>query len=86
MIKRGDKVVLRYPEKSTWNDTKYAIQKGYLTLGGKYRVAIVRTDDIKGPSVWLEYLAKGTSHYENWGMSLACVEEPKPLRNLPDWF
>ena len=85
-VKPGDKIIFRYPMRSTWDDTKYAVDEGFLISGKTYVVS--RGPVVYGPymgdSVFVHITDKHGRPVE-WGLSLACFEVP-PLRKLPDWW
>ena len=79
MFKCGDKVVFKYPERSTWSDTPMAISEGVLTVGGVYKVR-----DMDGSKTVCLFGNPGKGY---WSLSAACVVLfPKIKRNLPNWF
>jgi hypothetical protein len=78
MFKVGDKVRIKYPERSTWKDTLRALEMGTLSLNIEYVIASIINNN---KDVRL-FLPRGTT----WGLSAACCVSNKRVRNLPEWF
>ena len=85
MFKAGEKVILKYPERSAWDDTERAIRDGTLIRGKVYQVA---TDSNNGGiDTRLVIQGEGT-RYSGWILSTVCLVSVKQelRRKLPDWF
>ncbi len=85
IYKPGDIVVFKYPEKITWDDTKFAVSDGTLKINTQYKVAAYGDQSYYGGrdfglSVCL-ITKKG-----DWWVGIQSVIPLKPKRALPDWF
>jgi len=82
MFKLGDKVLIKYPERSEWHDTMSNFGK---KIKAETVYTIVHIEDHRnfGPSIYL-----GLEFSERWGLSPECciLATPKRVRNLPEWF
>lgn len=79
----GDKIVLRWPERSNWAETKYDIHTGHLSVGATYEVfSLTRLSDQDAV-----YIKKRNLGFL-LGISSACfeLEKKSKAKNLPDWW
>lgn len=79
MFKKGDKVVLKYPERDSNSDAQVAIEKGWIILGKTY--VVVGIGSIEDIIIEREF----GSHPQI--ISYKCFEKSNfKQRNLPSWF
>ena len=83
MFKAGDKVILKYPERSTWRDTMDAIRSGTLVKGNVYQVVYADNDEV----TLLFFDKKAPGRNSHWTLSPhALIPFPERKYNLPDWW
>ena len=83
MFKIGEEIVLKWPERSSWPDTRSAIRDGTLTLGKKYMVIGYSKQGQFGDAE----VTVLCNRQDAWTLSAACFTSAKnKQRNLPGWF
>lgn len=91
MFKVGDRVIIKYPERSTWNDTIQGLQDGYINQTSVYIITRLEPESVQGNSAWIEPLTQDEEMpLGEWGLGILALapwaEVPKRKRSLPDWF